>query len=255
MEYIFVTSLLIILVGFSYFLNAKKASIPIIGLYVLFLIIELNSSNENNIYVSDKIAVDKPDIQQNIEQNNSESAIDGKKTEKNQENHLLSEGHVVSDETVIKKKSKEKVAKKVNEVILEKKEITKPKKQITEKNKKTEPEKKIEPEKALILKDIKICKGISNRKPIDVGTAFSNNVDSLYCYTKIENAGLKKEAKHIWYFENQIMTQVRYNVKKSKSYRSWTKKTILPYQVGNWRVDVQDQNGTIIGSKSFRIKK
>ena len=51
------------------------------------------------------------------------------------------------------------------------------------------------------------------------------------------------------------MTQVRYNVKKSKSYRSWTKKTILPYQVGNWRVDVQDQNGTIIGSKSFRIKK
>ena len=107
----------------------------------------------------------------------------------------------------------------------------------------------------MVLKDIKICKGISNRKPLGVGTVFPNTVDSLYCHTKIENSGSKKEAKHIWYFENQIMTQVRYNVKKSKSYRSWTKKTILPYQVGNWRVDVQDQNGTIIRSKKFRIKK
>ena len=57
-----------------------------------------------------------------------------------------------------------------------------------------------------ILKDIKICKGISNRKPLGVGTVFPNTVDSLYCHTKIENSGSKKEAKHIWYFENQIMT-------------------------------------------------
>ena len=51
-----------------------------------------------------------------------------------------------------------------------------------------------------------------------------------------------------------MMTQVRYNVRKSNIYRSWTKKTILPNQIGDWRVDIQDNNGTIIGSKSFKIK-
>ena len=51
------------------------------------------------------------------------------------------------------------------------------------------------------------------------------------------------------------MTQVRYNVRKSNIYRSWTKKTILPNQIGQWRVDVLDNNGTIIGSKKFEIKK
>jgi len=50
------------------------------------------------------------------------------------------------------------------------------------------------------------------------------------------------------------MTQVRYNVKKSNIYRSWTKKTILPHQIGKWRVDVHDNYGTIIGSKEFQIK-
>ena len=83
---------------------------------------------------------------------------------------------------------------------------------------------------------------------------FTNSVDSLYCYTRIQNTGSKKEVKHIWYFENQIMTQVRYNVKKSNIYRSWTKKTILPHQIGKWRVDVHDNYGTIIASKEFQIK-
>lgn len=49
------------------------------------------------------------------------------------------------------------------------------------------------------------------------------------------------------------MTQVIYNVKKSNIYRSWTKKTISPNQIGEWRVDVINSEGTIIGSKKFEI--
>jgi len=106
----------------------------------------------------------------------------------------------------------------------------------------------------LKIKDIKICKSIYKRTPVGADVVFTNNVDSLYCYTRIQNTGAKKEVKHVWYFEDQIMTQVRYNVRKSNIYRSWTKKTILSHQVGRWRVDVQDPNGTIIGSKKFKIK-
>ena len=107
----------------------------------------------------------------------------------------------------------------------------------------------------LVVKDIKICKNIYKRTPVGSDNIFTNNVDSLYCYTRIQNTGSKREVKHIWYYDNQIMTQVRYNVKKSNIYRSWTKKTILPNQIGNWRVDIQDNNGTIIGSKKFTIKR
>ena len=106
----------------------------------------------------------------------------------------------------------------------------------------------------LKIKDIKICKSIYKRTPVGADVVFTNNVDSLYCYTRIQNTGEKKEVKHVWYYEDQIMTQVRYNVRKSNIYRSWTKKTILSHQVGRWRVDVQDPNGTIIGSKKFKIK-
>ena len=107
---------------------------------------------------------------------------------------------------------------------------------------------------SLTVKDIKICKSIYKRTPVGSDVVFTNNIDSLYCYTRIQNPGSKREVKHIWYYGDQMMTQVRYNVKKSNIYRSWTKKTILPSQIGKWRVDIQDNNGTVIGSKKFEIR-
>jgi hypothetical protein len=106
---------------------------------------------------------------------------------------------------------------------------------------------------SLRLRDIQICKNVVKRNPEGTDVFFNNDVDSLFCYTRIQNQGKKQEVKHVWYYEDQLMTQIRYNIKKSNIYRSWTRKTILPHQVGHWRVDIQDSSGKIIGSKEFQI--
>ena len=106
---------------------------------------------------------------------------------------------------------------------------------------------------SLHLRDIQICKNIVKRNPEGTDVFFNNDVDSLFCYTRIQNQSKKQEVKHVWYYKDQLMTQIRYNIKKSNIYRSWTRKTILPHQVGHWRVDVQDSAGKIIGSKKFQI--
>ena len=107
----------------------------------------------------------------------------------------------------------------------------------------------------LSLRDIQICKNVVNRMPEGTDVFFNTDVDSLFCYTRIQNQGKKQEVKHIWYYEDQLMTQIRYNIKKSNIYRSWTRKTILTHQVGQWRVDIQDSAGKIIGSKEFQITR
>jgi hypothetical protein len=106
---------------------------------------------------------------------------------------------------------------------------------------------------SLRLRDIQICKNVVKRTPEGTDVYFNKDVDSLFCYTRIQNQGKKQEVKHVWYYEDQLMTQIRYNIKKSNIYRSWTRKTILPHQVGQWRVDIQDSSGKIIGSKEFQI--
>ena len=125
--------------------------------------------------------------------------------------------------------------------------------QIEQKEKTPKTDQKNDEKTILLVRNIQICKAVDNRKPIGSDVFFSNKVDSLYCYTRIQNTGKKQEVRHNWYFENVLMTQIRYNVKKSNIYRSWSKKTIYSTQVGHWRVDIQDSNGNIIGSKTFEI--
>ena len=114
-------------------------------------------------------------------------------------------------------------------------------------------EKKDAQKTTLKLNEIMICRGIYKRNPIKPGIKFINNVDSLFCYTKISNSGSKQEVKHIWYFENKEVTTVSYNIKTSYNYRSWSKKTIYPNQTGKWRVDVVNKFGDILGSRDFTV--
>ena len=230
-EIIFTSITLAVLVGVTFYLEVPKASIPLFIIYLIF-IIKNQSFNEPNDIMADyqDITISKNEVM--IE---NEHSIDLRSERKEVEKPIKPKPLTFNSEP----KSIEK-----KQVV---KEQVKPKKPVrktpdTEKN------------MSLIVQDIKICKSIYKRNPVGSDVVFKNNVDSLYCYTRIQNPGPKREVKHIWYYDNKIMTQVKYNVKKSNIYRSWTKKTILSNQIGKWRVDIQDNNGTIIGSKNFEIK-
>ena len=106
----------------------------------------------------------------------------------------------------------------------------------------------------LKLKEILICRGIYKRNPIKPGFKFANNVDSLFCYTKISNEGPKQEIKHLWYYEDKLITTVIYNIKTSYNFRSWSKKLILPSQTGYWRVEIIDENYNLLGQAAFTVE-
>ena len=227
--FIFITLIMLVLVYVSFWLKMPQSSIPLFVIYIIFLINQFlsNSKNDSDARFS----------------NNRNSQVE--KTEQDNQNYDFkanNEKSITPKPLVLKNESKKRDS-------IEKRKDKKSKlKSVKEKN---DNKREID----LELKNIQICRNISQRNPVGADVVFMNDVDSLYCYTRIKNLGPKSEVKHVWYFEDNIMTQVRYNVKKSNIYRSWTKKTILPNQVGSWRVDVQDYNGKIIGSKKFEIKR
>tara|TARA_Y100000591_G_scaffold304124_1_gene300539 strand:- start:364 stop:1086 length:723 start_codon:yes stop_codon:yes gene_type:complete len=230
-EIIFVSITLLILVAITFYLKVPKASIPLLVIYLIFILRNESSDEPDKFNVDYKnlttsknevILENEHNIDLHSKKKEIEKSIIPKPLTFDAEPKLIEKNKVVKKEI----KSKKSVKKKPN----------------------------IEKNISLVVQDIKICKSIYKRTPVGSDVVFTNNVDSLYCYTRIQNPGPKREVKHIWYYNNQMMTQVRYNVKKSNIYRSWTKKTILSNQIGKWRVDIQDNNGTIIGSKNFEIK-
>lgn len=251
LDFIFISLTLIFLVAVSVKIGSPKVALPLILIY--FFLILKNLLNFNG--------TDSPTLNPNeelyVEEVQKESEVNKESQPFNEQNTLVKVKKIqerskgVEDiEAPIKKRQKS--IEKKNKLKVEKKAQLRPSSAVSIID---DIKKEATPSNLLSLKEINICKNIKNRNPIGIGEVFPNSVDSLYCFTKIENLGKKMEVRHVWYYENQIMTQVRYNVKKSNVYRSWTKKTISSFQIGNWRVEVQDRNGTIIGSKRFKIKK
>ena len=250
LDTIFISLTFLILSGVLIKIRSSNAIIPLTLIYIFFL--------------SDKLSTEKVKIDSKVDDKKTkiksiqpQSNLEADNISKNNQVQMLTNKDVIIDQNKIagkKELEKKSINKKEKEKKVEKEKNIKIKSDEPKKVSKVK-EKKQTFNNLVKLKEIKICKNIKNRSPVGVGEIFPSSVDSLYCYTKIENLGKKMEVRHVWYYENQIMTQVRYNVKKSNVYRSWTKKTISSFQIGNWRVEVQDRNGTIIGTKKFKIKK
>tara|TARA_B100000989_G_scaffold261740_1_gene212937 strand:- start:160 stop:930 length:771 start_codon:yes stop_codon:yes gene_type:complete len=247
LTFILVTLILIIFLFISYLLRVIKSSTPLLLIYLIFCFTYIidNETSKDDIIINDDIK----DIQ-NIKGNSK--IIDNRFLRNKNIDNLNEEKSEISkpvvsfnpkpifiDTNIINQKEKERDTFNGNEI----------KEKIPLIIKKDEDNMSNQ----LKLNEVMICRGVYKRNPIKPGFTFSNNVDSIFCYTKISNTGPKHEIKHLWYYENKLITAVTYNIKTSYNYRSWSKKTILPSQIGEWRVDIIDDKENVLGSRKFQI--
>ena len=251
--FISVTIVFIFFLIIGYYLNVIRLSAPLILIYLVFCFsytinndlknekapTDSTFSEENNYKQENNIDV-LPNKENFILENSKDKNF-GKEKIKEISKPIVSFNPkpIVIDSNLQIKKDLEK--NKVEEIDLKKDEV----KIIKEENN--------NPPSTLRLKEIMICRGVYKRNPIKPGFKFTNNVDSLFCYTKISNSGPKQEIKHVWYYQDKLITAVVYNIKTSYNYRSWSRKNISSSQVGLWRVDIIDSKDQILGSREFEI--
>lgn len=105
---------------------------------------------------------------------------------------------------------------------------------------------------SLLVEEISICRGIEDRKPVEVDTIFPDIVGIVYCFTKVTGATEPVTISHVWYFNDREMTRTDLPV-RSKSWRTWSSKKIRKGWIGNWRVDVVSSEGVVLAGKEFTI--
>ncbi len=101
--------------------------------------------------------------------------------------------------------------------------------------------------------NIAVCTSVENRQPVGTDSVFSDDAGKLYCFTKLTSQTDSSEISHVWFYQDKQMAKIDLPV-KAKSWRTWSAKTIMPAWKGDWKVEIQDSNGTVIKSISFRIK-
>tara|TARA_Y100000591_G_C21700762_1_gene628185 strand:+ start:78 stop:845 length:768 start_codon:yes stop_codon:yes gene_type:complete len=232
--------------GIAYYLDVIKLSIPIVMIYFIFCF---------GYFISEEKSV--PEAKNTITRNGSKIIKNNNKKSSKITNGTLEYSKNAKENSVEPKPIVSSLPKPIviEPDLVEKNnsDLKKVKSKVPVVKDSSNEKVNEKPINTLKLNEMMICRGIYKRNPIKPGIKFINNVDSLFCYTKISNSGSKQEVKHIWYFENKEITTVSYNIKTSYNYRSWSKKTIYPNQTGKWRVDVSNKAGDVLGSREFTI--
>ena len=107
---------------------------------------------------------------------------------------------------------------------------------------------------SLKIKEAVLCEEVENREPEYIGTTFSKDVELVYCYTVVQGAQGTTTIKHVWYFGDKKMGAIPLKIKKSKRWRTWSNKTILPEWTGKWKVDIVSVHGRVLKSVAFEIE-
>lgn len=93
---------------------------------------------------------------------------------------------------------------------------------------------------------------VNNRELIGKDTVFSNQIETIFCYTQITGASGNEKVVHKWYYEDEPKARITLSV-KSNNWRTWSSKNILNSWTGSWRVEVEDAEGNVLANKSFKI--
>ncbi len=97
-----------------------------------------------------------------------------------------------------------------------------------------------------------IATQVADRQPVDNVTTVPPDVGRVYCWTRIAGAQGEVEIVHVWYRGDTEMARVPLRV-ASNNWRTWSSKNIEPSWTGQWRVDVEAPDGTVLESMSFTV--
>ncbi len=105
----------------------------------------------------------------------------------------------------------------------------------------------------IAIVDAVIAIGVENLIPVSPGITFDATIGSLYCFTRIKTSLDPAVIKHLWFHGDKIVMETTLPI-KSSNWRTYSMKTILPSDIGEWKVDVTSEDGTILKTLNFTIR-
>lgn len=89
---------------------------------------------------------------------------------------------------------------------------------------------------------------VLDREPIDELATLSPDTDKVFFFTELRNMD-GTTVTHRWSLNGTVMAEVSFNVRASR-WRVYSNKALLPEWRGDWVVDIVDDQGTVIASKT-----
>ncbi len=104
---------------------------------------------------------------------------------------------------------------------------------------------------SLRVDGVTVCRAVKNRMPEGAGSRFDASAGKIFCWVRVVN-GQGRKIRHVWTIDGKRTTGVWLDV-GSPWWRTWGSKKIDGSMRGNAKVEIESDDGRILGSATFRI--
>lgn len=104
------------------------------------------------------------------------------------------------------------------------------------------------------LSSSSVCENIEAHAPVGEGATFSTEVGKVWVYTKFSmDKSVNSSIKHVYFYKGKLVSSISLDV-KGPSFRTNSYKTITDKMAGEWKVEIQSENGEVFETLNFTIE-
>lgn len=96
-----------------------------------------------------------------------------------------------------------------------------------------------------------LATGVEEMMPVGEAQEFPADVGRVYLWTRVTGA-TGTSIQHVWIHPDGQETPVSLDIAGSP-WRTWSSKTIPPEWAGEWRVEIRDDAGSVLDTRSFIV--
>jgi hypothetical protein len=101
--------------------------------------------------------------------------------------------------------------------------------------------------------EAKLCTSVVDRVPQGEATKFGSDVGQVYLWCRVNGATDTTHVEHLWYYKGEEKASIKLPV-KTASWRTWSKKTIMPQWTGQWEVKIVDVDWHVLKTIAFTVE-
>ena len=90
---------------------------------------------------------------------------------------------------------------------------------------------------------------IKDRTPLNIIEELDNSFGKIYFFTNIRNLQ-GQSIRHRWIYKNKVMAEVEFDINGPRC-RVWSSKNLWPTWLGEWSVEVLNENSEVLYKKEF----
>ncbi|WXU00036.1 MAG: hypothetical protein Ctma_0744 [Catillopecten margaritatus gill symbiont] len=96
------------------------------------------------------------------------------------------------------------------------------------------------------------AQSVENRVPVQILTEADNSLRKVYFFTNIRNLKGDK-ITHRWTYKDKVKAEISFDIKGNR-WRVWSSKNLWHTWTGEWKVEVLNQSGQVLLTKTFLYK-